>query len=173
MIQPDTVPDATAAPEFHADFLELCTLRSETRSISAQEYIRDLRIGNATEAIADAEDIEATTEGDDEAEDLAQQAFNELDERLRNFGSTAGEYPFEVSSNTLTLRNGGDESLYTFLALLSWFGKDAGPAGTDGEKLFEDVCARAAEAYLGGTGGRVTSIVFGFPRRLLPKYISP
>ena len=90
MIQPDTVPEATAPPEHHADFLELCTLRSEKRSVSAQEYIRDLRIGNATEALADDEDEDAEIEGDEEAEDLAQNAFDEIDERLRNFGSSAG-----------------------------------------------------------------------------------
>jgi len=170
MIQPDAVPEATAPPEYHADFLELCTLRSEKRSFSAQEYIRDLRIGNAAETIADANDDDADLDGDEEAEeDLAQQAFDELDERLRNLGPSSGQYPFEVASNTVALRDGGDESLYTFLALLSWFGKDAGPEGMDGEKIFEDVCARAAHAYLGGTGGRVTSVVFGFPRRVLPK----
>ncbi len=169
MIHPDTVPEATAPPEYHADFLELCTLRSEKRSVSAQEYIRDLRIGNATEAIADADDADRETEGDEEAENLAQQAFDELDERIRNFGPTASHYPFAVASNTVALREDGDKSLYTFLALLSWFGKDAGPKGTDGEKIFEDVCARAAEAYLGGAGGRAHSVVFGFPRRVLPK----
>ena len=169
MIQPDTVPEATAPPEHHADFLELCTLRSEKRSVSAQEYIRDLRIGNATEALADDEDEDAEIEGDEEAEDLAKNAFDEIDERLRNFGSSAGHYPFEVATNTVSLRTGGDKSLYTFLALLSWFGKDAGPSGTDGEKIFEDVCARAAEVYFGGTNGRVFSVVFGFPRRVLPK----
>jgi hypothetical protein len=168
MIQPDSVPEATAPAEFHADFLELCTLRSVNRSVSAQEYIRDLRIGNATEAIADAHDEDPDRE-DDDSEDLAQQAFDELDERVRNFGPSSGHYPFEVASNTLSLRVGGDQSLYTFLALLSWFGKDAGPPGTDGEKLFEDVCARAAESYLGMSGGRVTSVVFGFPRRVLAR----
>jgi hypothetical protein len=167
MIQPNTIPEATAPPEYQADFLELWTLRSEKRGMSAQEFVRDLRIGNATESIADADDLTADDD-DEETEDLAQQAFDEIDERQRCFGPHASCYPFTVATNSVTLRPGGDESLYTFLALLSWFGKDAGPKGTDGEKIFEDVCARAAAAYLGGAAGRATSVIFGFPRRTLP-----
>ncbi len=165
MIRPDSVPEATDPPEDHADFLELCTLRSRERSISAQDFIGDMRIGNATEVIAG--DTESGSEGDDSA-DLAQQAFNELDERRYHFGTNADHYPFEIDNNTLSLRPSGEKSLYTFLALLSWYGKDAGPNGTDGERIFEDVCAKAAEGYFGGAGGRVTSKVFGFPRRVLP-----
>lgn len=63
------------------------------------------------------------------------------------------------------------------MALLSWFGEKVGPKGESGAKLFEEICARAIERYLGGddrkrkTGGQdsVRAHVFGFPRRLLPK----
>jgi hypothetical protein len=168
MIQTDSVPEATAPPEHHADFLELSTLRSGQKSVSIQEFIRDLRISNAAEVVADSSGRE-DDERNEEAEAVAQTAFDELDERRRNFGTHAAYYPFEVTGNTVNLRRGGEKSLYTFLALLSWFGKGAGPKGTDGEKLFEDVCAKAAEAYFGGPGDRVKSFIFGFPRRVHPK----
>ena len=169
MIRIDTVPEATAPPEHHADFLELCTLRSGAGSTSIQEFIRDLRIGNATEVVADSEDRDEDYESDDEDEAIAQTAFDELDERRRNFGLHAKSYPFELSETSISLKENGDESLYTFLALLSWCGKDAGPKGTDGERIFEEICAKAAESYLGHhDDGRVRSVVFGFPRRILP-----
>jgi len=168
MIQTDVVPEATAPPEHHADFLELCTLRSSKRGVSVQEFIRDLRIGNVAEVIADSANQDED-EPDDEAEAIAQTAFDELDERGRNFGTHAAHYPFEITGNTINLKARGEESLYIFLALLSWYGKDAGPEGTDGEKIFEEVCAKAAEAYFGGPNVRVKSFVFGFPRRVEPK----
>jgi hypothetical protein len=168
MIKTDSVPDANAPPEHHADFLELSTLRSVKKSVSVQEFIRDLGIGNADEAVTDSlsDDGEGVKEA---AEAIAQTAFDELDERCRNFGTYSAHYPFKVTANTLNLKAGGEESLYTFLCLLSWFGKDAGPNNADGEKIFEDVCAKAAEVYLGGPGNRVQSLVFGFPRRVAPR----
>ncbi len=169
MIRTDEVPSATADPEDHADFLELCVFRSAGKSISVQELMRDLRIGNAAEALADSEDRQTFDHDDDVDEEIAQAAFDELDERIRNMGSDASVYPFKLSATTLSLRDDGDESLYAFLALLSWYGKDAGPANLDGEKIFEEVCAIAASAYFGGVpNGRVRSAVFGFPRRTLP-----
>ena len=177
MIQTESVPDATAPPEHHADFLELSTLRSSRSSVSFREFVRDLRIGNAAEVIADSSDQDDGGSEEDgseaEAEAIAQTAFDELDERRRHFGPRSANYPFEVTGTTVNLRQDGEESLYTFLCLLSWYGKDAGPAGTSGEKIFEDVCAKAAEAYLGGPSERVKSFVFGFPRRVQPKGFAP
>ena len=168
MIRTDAVPEATAPPEHHADFLELCTLRSNKRSASFQELISDLRIANVSEVIADSANRDED-ESADENGDIAQAAFDEIDERGRNFGTQAARYPFEITGNIIKLKARGEESLYTFLALLSWYGKNAGPEHTDGEKLFEEVCAKAAEAYFGGPSVRVKSFVFGFPRRVQPK----
>lgn len=168
MIRPDAIPEATAPPEHHADFLELCTLRSSMGGMSVQELICALRIGNVSEVIADSANRDEA-EADDQAEAIAQTAFDELDERNRNFGTHATHYPFAITENTINLKAGGEESLYTFLALLSWCGKDAGPKDTDGEKIFEDICAKAAEAYFGGPSDHVKSFVFGFPRRVQPK----
>jgi hypothetical protein len=174
MIQPDSVPEATAPPEHHADFLEFSALRSHNQRVSFQEFVRDLRIGNAAEVVADSAEWDADGNGGDtgnyaEAEAIAQAAFDEVDERQRNFGVDAAQYPFENTGNSVSLRTEGEQSLYTFLSLLSWFGKDAGPSGTDGEKIFEEVCAKAGEAYLGGPSHRVRSFVFGFPRRVHSK----
>ena len=170
MIQPDSVPEATAPPEHHADFIELCTLRSTTRTIAVQEFIGDLRIGNASEAVADSSGGDDEEQPDDEAESIAQSAFDELDERRRNFGARSRPLRLRITNTTVELKDGGQESLYVFLALLSWYGKDAGPEASDGERIFEKVCAKAAETYFGGTtNDRVSSVVFGFPRRVLPR----
>ena len=169
MIQTDSVPDATASAEDHADFLELCAFRSTSGGFSNQEFIRDLRIGNASETVADSSDQDDEGEPDEETEAISQSAFDELDERRRHFGTNIDHYPFDVSSTSVSVKPGGEKSLYAFLALLSWYGKDAGPPGTDGERIFEDVCAKAVEVYLGGPAERVRSHVFGFPRRVLPK----
>ena len=169
MIDTRNPPSPTEAPEYHADFLELSVFRSESRSISIHEYIRDLKIANADETLADSEDDELPDEDLDQSEPLAEAAFDELDDRNQSCGNGANRYPFEIASNSLKLCADGQDSVYTFLALLSWFGKDAGPAGLNGEKLFEEVCARVAAAYLGGPAPQVKWKVFGFPRRVEPK----
>src|SRR5438094_7399576 len=107
MIQTDSVPEATAPPEHHADFLELSTFRSGKKSVSIQEFIQDLRIANAAEAVADSSDRD-DDESDEEAEVIAQTAFDELDERRRNFGTHATHYPFEITGNSVSLRAGAE-----------------------------------------------------------------
>jgi len=168
MIDPLAVPDPTSPAEHHADFLELCAFRSSKRSISFQEFVRDLRMASATETLLDSEQWDDEGEGDERSEGLAEAAFAELDERRRCCGGRTDRYPFDIEGESLSLGPSPEESLYTFLALLSGFGKDAGPDGADGEKLFEEICAKVAEAYLGGPGERARSFVFGFPRRVKP-----
>jgi hypothetical protein len=165
VIDPNSIPEATAPPEHHADFLELSACRSRRRSISVQEYIRDLGLASVTEAISDSEDRDEV-DIEDQGEALAQSAFDELDDRKR--ACRNDNYPFDISSNSLHLKKDAEKTLYAFLALLSWFGKDAGPAHTDGENIFEEICAKAAESYLGGTENRARSFIFGFPRRVEP-----
>jgi hypothetical protein len=167
MIDPDTVPAAGDPPEYHADFLELSVLKSADRSIFIHAYIRDLRLSSADEAAADAEE-ETDPESDgrtDYSEPLAESAFDELDDRVRACGNNADCYPFEITANCVALHENAEKSLYTFLALLSWFGKDKGPPGTNGVKLFEEVCARVAAAYLGWPNPHIDWFVFGFPRQ--------
>lgn len=144
-------------------------MRSDSGSYSIQEFTRNLRIGNAGETVADSSSFDEIGDFDDPSEGIAQSAFDEIDERRRNFGDCADQYPFDSTESTLTLRPGAVGSLYAFLALLSWCGKNEGPKGSDGEKIFEEICGKAAEAYLGGRdSARSKSVVFGFPRRELP-----
>ncbi len=169
MIDPDTMPEATAPREQHADFLELSALKDKRRSVSIQEFVRDLKMASADEVIADSEAQKDEDQPDDATEALAEAAFSEMEDRSRACGHDSRCYPFEFRGNTVALQATADVSLYTFLALLSWYGKDAGPNGSNGEKLFEEVCAKATEAYLGGPHKHVRSLVFGFPRRVLPR----
>jgi hypothetical protein len=171
MIAPDTFPAATASSEEHADFLELWVLRSSKRSVSAREYIAALKVASADEAIAASAGDDEPEKSTDQAEAVAEAVFLELDARRLACGGAA--YPFSITSNLLRTMEDARRSLYTFLALLSWFGKDAGPADVDAEKVFEEVCAKAAEGYLGGPSDLVRSFVFGFPRRLAPKGFAP
>lgn len=169
MIDTTNPPPPTDGPEYHADFLELTALKSARRSASIHEYIRDLKLANADETLAESDDDKEPEEGVDHSEPLAESAFSELDDRHISCGKDGANYPFEIASNSVKLSQDAEKSIYTFLALLSWFGKDAGPAGSNGEKLFEEVCARAAAAYLGGPRPQVRWYVFGFPRRVGPK----
>ena len=168
MIDPKNPPSATDPPEDHADYLELIAFNRPAGNVSFHEYIKDLEIAGADEAIADSDPV-GPDETFDQSEPLAEAAFAELDDRRRACGDDATRYPFHISGNSLSLGADADKSIYTFLALLSWYGKDAGPKGSGGEKLFEEVCARAAAAYLGGPSEQVKWYVFGFPRRLPPK----
>ena len=102
MIDADAVPEATASRERHADFLEIQAFKSVKRSVSFQEFLRDLKIANATEAIADSEGRDEEDQPDDRAEPLAEAAFSEIDDRNRDCGHDSKWYPFEISGNTLT-----------------------------------------------------------------------
>ena len=168
MIDTDTLPSPTDPPGYHADFLELSALRSSSRSVSIYSFIRDLRLANANEVVADSENDNQEDSLDEQSEPIAEAAFAEFDDRTRSCGSNPTYYPFEISANTIRLRDDADSSLYTFLALLSWYGKNAGPPETNGEKMFEEVCAKAVECYMGSPHLHVKSLVFGFPRRFQP-----
>lgn len=168
MMDPNNPPSPNDRAEDHADYLEFTALARESGSVSIHEYIKDLEVANADEAIADSEPERDEVQFD-QCEPLAEAAFDELDDRRRACGDIAERYPFEITSHSLKVRMNAEKSVYTFLALLSWFGKDAGPRGVNGEKLFEDVSARVAAAYLGGPSAQVGFYVFGFPRRVAPK----
>lgn len=174
MIDFDTLPSPSESPALHADFLELSTLKSVAGNVSIYSYMRDLHLANADEVVADSVEGGCSEESNDPCcETIAEDAFAECDDRKRSCGGEPSHYPFEVHDNAIRLRNDAGQSLYTFLALLSWFGKDAGPTNSNGEKLFEELCAKAAECYLGSPHSRVKSFVFGFPRRLQPRGFAP
>lgn len=151
MIDPDSLPSPRDPLEDHADFIELSALKSSNRLLAVREYVRDLELACVEEVSADAEDGVRDEEISSEGEALADDAFGEIDDRKKACGA---RYPFDIGDASLMLRTDTERSLYVFLALLSWYGKDAGPVDADGEKLFEEICAKAAEGYLGGPHAR-------------------
>lgn len=169
-------PTLTAAQESHADWLELRALQARSRTVSIREYIRDLGIAGTADGVNGEEPSSFDFNDDVMCEQKAEDAFAEIDDRVR---ACSGSYPFEIlDENVLQIRPGREKCVYSFMALLSRFGKDAGPPGLGGAQLFEDLCARAMETYLGGGPSRpshdtasvasVRACVFGFPRRVLP-----
>ncbi|HLG15180.1 MAG TPA: hypothetical protein VJH03_11855 [Blastocatellia bacterium] len=151
-----------------------------------REYVRDLGIGGTADAVDDEEKSDGVgLDENDICESTAEDAFLEIDERIRACGGSLGAYPFEViDENVLRVRRGMDKRAYSFMALLSQFGKDAGPLNSDGAKLFEELSAQAIGTYMGRSSTSrqleksagdekldclVRTEVFGFPRRLLPK----
>ena len=170
MMDPSNPPSPNDPPDEHADFLEFLALKSRSGSVSIHEYIKELKIANADETIADSDPDNYDSDEDlDQSEPLAEAAFSEIDDRILSCGKDANHYPFELSSHSLKALQNAERHTYTFLALLSWLGKDAGPRGMNGDKLFEEVCARAAATYLGGPHHQVKWYLFGFPRRVQPK----
>lgn len=174
MVARPTLPSADAAPEEHADWLEYCTLRSAEGGTSIRQFMRDLSAAGTGEVI----DIWEHEEGSPleemlGAEGTAESAFEELHERYLACGGKDGAYPFHVEENSLLLGGRPETSVYTFLLLLSRLGREAGPPEIDAAELFEDISARAAERYLGGSRSNARAVVFGFPRKVLPKGFAP
>jgi len=162
------LPPAQENPEVHADWLELCALRLPAGSVSIREFIRDLGISDTTDAITEEEDEAGHQTDADRCESIAESAFGELDDRHRDCGHQGAAYPFQVMPQVLERTDGTEGTVYRFLALLSCFGRSAGPPGTDGARLFEDICVKAAKAYFGGDLNEAEAFAFGFPRRVLP-----
>ncbi len=112
----------------------------------------------------DAFDVPTGLE-DDIIDPAVESAFAEIDERAL---ACRDAYPFRVEQNTVEGRSDARDDVYTFLLLLSYFGKGCGPRRSFPERLFEAICAQAASSYLGGTTSLASSFVFGFPRRVGP-----
>lgn len=159
-----SVPLAGDSRESHADWLEICALRERTMPVSLRDFARDLGIGGSVDAIDDYhEALDIDFDEDDLYESIAEDAFAELEERFR---ACSGTYPFTIKTNVLRSHRGTTRRVYTFLTLLSKFGKDGGPTEIKAAQLFEDLCAIALKSYLGSKQSKAH--VFGFPRRLLP-----
>ena len=163
------LPASSAPREQLADWLELRTLVVEAKSTSFRDVVGQYKIGGITDSTKEYEEgADVDIEEDDACEALAESVFAEISERERACGGPGTSYPYQVSGDLVNGLPSIEASIYTFLALLSEFGKDAGPTHGEGAKLFEEVSAKAAEVYLGGYHDAVHSTVFGFPRRLLP-----
>ncbi len=155
-----------------ADWAELVALHSGN-PISINDIIREIRRGGTTDTLADEEDLDDDVdEGSDESELIAESAFEVIERRDRACG---GAYPFHLSTDGSTIEPDEDSTLapYSFLLLLSVFGLKAGPERSFPERTFEDLCAVAAAAYLGGPNGPAEGLSFGFPRRYEAKGFGP
>lgn len=162
---------ATDDPESLADWFEMEALRSKDGRASIADLVRTLRQNGTTDALDESEDAAEydTDPRSERSEAIAEDAFCDVEERAQACGDA---YPFVVNERYIQLRDSGCTLPYTFLLLLSQYGKDAGPSGTDGARLFEDVCSTAAKSYLGGETAQAEARVFGFPRRVLPRGFS-
>src|SRR5262245_29735787 len=136
-------PSAAAEAGEHADWLELSTLTTADRNSSFEDLARTLRSAGSADAIGDDEDA-SPSEIDPRSEiteAIASDAFAELDDR--SVACRRSAYPYQVAEDVLQANRRPDLSTYTFLLLLSTYGKDAGPSNLNGERLFEDISAVA------------------------------
>lgn len=164
-----SAPAASDPPELQADWLELLALSKDDKNSSLEDLVREHRRSGSTEAVGDPERIEEITDaGSETSQAVAGDAFSELHDRYRACGGYATGYPFDVSERYIQAKRDFRKSIYTFLLLLSKFGKDAGPPGVDTADIFERVSATAAMEYFGGDRGGAKVYLFGFPRRLSP-----
>ena len=156
----------TDSAEMLADWVEIHAFRDRDGNGSHVDLMKALRMSGTTDALDDDEESGFPVES---YEGAVESAFTEIEDRFLACGNENGAYPFEMEPDYIAMAKDTLNSVYTFLLLLSCFGDRAGLSPTKGAKLFEEVCAKAAEAYLGGTHITVKSRVFGFPRRILPK----
>lgn len=166
-IEPEPLT-VTAPTEELADWLEIRAFRDLDGNGSHVDLLTALRMSGTADALLDEDPDPPSGAVEDRYEAAVEDAFTEIEDRFRACGAKEGVYPFEVEADYIAIARDTASSVYTFLLLLSCFGDRAGLKPNQGAKLFEAVCAKAAEAYLGGAHVTVKSRVFGFPRRDLP-----
>ena len=163
-------PSASEGPEGHADWLELRALEAADHNSSIQDLVQVIRRTGTIEAIEPEDALEDSQDrGAEKTQVVAEDAFAEIENRHVSCGGDDGTYPFHLGPQFIELLADPPKSLYLFLLLLSRFGKDAGPNGTDGARLFELVSVHASETYFGGAASGVGSYHFGTPRCSTPR----
>jgi hypothetical protein len=150
------LPTISDSPETHADWIEFMTLISPTNYVAWSDHQRDLRISGPDES----EDAPL-----DDLEPIIDAIITEISERREACGDRNESYPFEVTEQGLRCLPGATVSAYVFQLLLSMLGRSAGPPGSYGDRLFEDLSAAALISYLGQPQEGLEVRVFGFPRR--------
>lgn len=167
LMMPPEVPAASADTTDHADWLELTALMSRSGLSSMSDLIAAMtRTGSVDGAspvddLDDDEPLGAIVEKEnDRAEQVANDAFNELGLRKQYLGET---YPFDVGA-TLEASPDAEALPYTFLLALTHLTNADRPAVENGPSLFEQVSRSALVRYLGGPT-RVGFCDFGWPRR--------
>ncbi len=153
---------AASPAEALADWLELQALFHK-RASSMQELISLLRFGGTVEELPSG--LDPFDKGAEAVQAVAESALELTSVRLQACGPP---YPFTVSPQSLLPRRLSRHSVYTFLLLLSAYGKDAAKGQEDGAALFEDVAGYVLQKYMGGNGAKAHVYQFGFPRRLTP-----
>lgn len=166
-------PSAADGPEAHADWLELRTFAVDDENSSIKDLLRAIRTTGTEETFEPYFEQEETGileyVGAETSEVIGNDAFAEIEERLRSCGSGPQLYPFNVGERYIELQDHPEGSTYIFLLLLATYGKDAGPQRTNGAQLFELLSTEVATAYLGGAPNEASGFHFGFPRRNPPK----
>jgi len=163
-----TVPSLIDPPEEKADWVELYALKDDDGNASFADLISALGLSGTADAIEEEDDegpLEELTD-EDHYEGAAEAAFQEITDRVDACRGVKDGYPFALTNNAVLRRNDSIGSVYCFLLMLSRFGHKAG--GSEGAKLFEELCAEAAKSYFGIDKTHVRSSVFGFPRRVGP-----
>src|SRR5437667_3323115 len=132
---PLNVPAATAGPCELADYLELRAMRAADRNSSIQDLIQDVRRTGTSEELGHPDDDRGDTDrGGEKSESCALDAFGELEDRKTACGARDA-YPFDIGERSIQLQQTGEDTVYTFLLLLSRYGMGAGPTGTRPERL--------------------------------------
>jgi len=168
------VPRASADAVEHADWLELSALAVKGHSASLQDLVRAIHRSGTVDAVEEG-DMGACMpdRGEEKSQAIGEAALAEIHDRNKSIGSDSGRYPFEIDHTGQLLRacDNAEESTYAFLLLLSLLeiDKDKVQADVDATRLFEELCASAAEVFFGGPHPMVKTRGFGFPRRNGPR----
>ncbi|HZO63809.1 MAG TPA: hypothetical protein VFB74_02295 [Kribbellaceae bacterium] len=150
---------ASDSPQDHADWLELLALVSADRNSSYQDLVAVIRRTGSMDALEFGDETDQGSEG---SQQVADDAFAELDLRARSCG---GLYPFELHNQFIQLSSSEHEiGPYIFMLLLKTFGLDTGPRGFKTASHFECLATEAARRYLGGDDCGAEAYHFGFPR---------
>ncbi|NOX57134.1 MAG: hypothetical protein GXP27_22415 [Planctomycetes bacterium] len=148
-----------------ADWIELEAVQSQDGASSFMEFARQIHMTGSTDAMGEEpNELDRLDPGGEQSEQVATDAWAEIERRHKACGGDSGFYPFNVTARSIVLRHDWDNSPYIFQLLLKQFGLRAGPEGTFPERLFEHLSALAAKNYLGGEVNQAQSYCFGFPR---------
>ena len=151
-----------------ADWIELIALNDVSSRVSTNDVMTALSQASASEALVDEERLDDVDKDEivdsvwEKLEPISDAAFAELERRSSACGG-GSQYPYAVDSSGLRALDDARESTYVFLAILARIG----PGDTATSKLFEELCAVAAEGYF-GSGCYFDTFELGYPRRQSP-----
>ena len=159
------LPAAVSDSVKHADWIELDAITSADGSSSYEEFATQIHISGSTDVMIPDDEMEDEDGAGNLRFEVADRTWAEIERRQRWCGRDNGFYPFDVTPGSVSLKNSPETSSYVFQLLLSAFGKDAGPSGTFGERVFEHLSSSAGRSYLGGEDNNARQFRFGSPRQ--------